>query len=102
MAISHVKAAFCLKIAKQLTEKCELQSRGNVDSVEVIKGLYLTLNCRQFFSKKFSIQDGYLFRFKLLVKKELALIKEIPHRKSEILPMEIDFLLPKLNTALHT
>lgn len=48
------------------------------------------------------IPDGFLFRLKLLVKKELALIKEMPHRKGDVLPMEIDFLLPKMNTALHT
>lgn len=45
-AINHVKAAFCLKIAKQLTEKCQLQARGNVNCVEVIKGMThsITLN----------------------------------------------------------
>lgn len=42
-AINHVKAAFCLKIAKQLSEKCQLKSRGNVDSVEVINGSYTCL-----------------------------------------------------------
>lgn len=83
MALNHVKAAFCLKIAKQLTEKFKLQSRGNVDSVEVI-------------------QDGFHFRLTLLVRKELALLKELSHKKSEVLPMEMAFLLPKLNTALHT
>ncbi|KAG4066138.1 hypothetical protein HA402_010340 [Bradysia odoriphaga] len=82
-ALNHVKAAFCVKIAQQLTEKCQLQSRGNVDSVEVLK-------------------DGFHFRLKLLVRKELALLKEIPSRKSEVQQMEMDFLMPKLNTALHT
>ncbi|KAJ6634925.1 Nucleolar protein 6 [Pseudolycoriella hygida] len=83
VAINHVKAAFCLKIAQQLNEKCQLKSRGNVDTVEVLK-------------------DGFLFRFKLLVKKELALMKEMPQRKMDSFLMEKDFILPKLNTALHT
>lgn len=40
VAIKHLKAAFCLRIAKQLTEKCQLQARGNVDSVDVIQGWF--------------------------------------------------------------
>lgn len=91
-ALQRVKAAFCLQIARGLRKKFHLRTKVNVDSVDVIK-------------------DGYMFRYKIAVPREIALhMKEVTTKgvtkyrdTVQSTTMERDLiLLPKITVSLHT
>lgn len=91
-ALERVKAAFYLQIAQGLRKKFHLRSKVNVDSVDVIK-------------------DGFMYRFRIAIPREIALhMKEVTLKgvtkyrestKSKKMEKEL-ILLPRITVALHT
>lgn len=115
----RVKAAFGLQIARGLRKKYRLRTRVNVDSVDVIKGDNWFLETEKSFilgkfiykKKKYKFSDGYMFRFKIAVPREIALhMKELTSKgvtkyrdSAESLKMERELILiPKITVSLHT
>lgn len=91
-ALQRLKAAFCLRIASGLRDQCQLQARTNGHWVDVLK-------------------DGYLFRLRIAVAKELMLLKRTLTAKAvtaykdteQSRAFERDLLRrPRLTQLLHT
>lgn len=110
-----MKAAFYVQIARALRTNLNLKTKGNADSVDIVKGNYSSKSARPFgtnFSLHcFNSADYFLFRFTIAVPREVALLKKEVTQKGvtkyrdtpESLQLERDtVLLPRLTVCLHS
>lgn len=91
-ALQRLKAAFCLRIAAGLRDQCQLQARTDGQWVDCIK-------------------DGYHFRLRIVLDKELMLLKRQLTAKGIVTYRDTDasrayerdlIRLPRLTVLLHT